>query len=247
MLYVLLGMHKSGTTLLSQILHDSGIHMGSFDESKGYDEGNKYERLETHDLNIEMLGYDYKELSINIATVVQDSATIKPEILSKIKSFIAAQSAQSQDWGFKDPRTCLTYHIWEKVLPPHKLIAIFRHPSELWGHYRRASLLHVLMNISRCWKALHAWYIHNIEILKIIKAREGDYYLAEYHAFMTEDRMFKKFCDFTGRPLKDCRNPGMYRSKINNDFLFNLMLWIQKSFFARDIMALYEELKKLVS
>ena len=40
MIYALLGMHKSGTSLLSRILHESSINMGDFDESKGYDEVN---------------------------------------------------------------------------------------------------------------------------------------------------------------------------------------------------------------
>lgn len=48
MIFVVLGMHKSGTTLVSQILHHSGIPMGDgFDENVTYDGGNKYEREST--------------------------------------------------------------------------------------------------------------------------------------------------------------------------------------------------------
>ena len=43
-IYVVLGMHKSGTTLISQILHHSGVNMGGaeIETSRSYDEGNKY-------------------------------------------------------------------------------------------------------------------------------------------------------------------------------------------------------------
>ena len=56
MIYVILGMHKSGTTLISRILDSSGINMGTFDESRSYSMGNKGERAETVSLNRAMLG-----------------------------------------------------------------------------------------------------------------------------------------------------------------------------------------------
>ncbi len=46
MIYVIFGMHKSGTTLVAEMLHKSGINMGDFDESVSYDIGNQYERNE---------------------------------------------------------------------------------------------------------------------------------------------------------------------------------------------------------
>ena len=58
MIFVILGMHKSGTTLVSQTLHASGINMGDFDSSLTYDTNNKFERHNTQELNRDMLhGY----------------------------------------------------------------------------------------------------------------------------------------------------------------------------------------------
>ena len=52
MIYVVLGMHKSGTTLVAKMLHASGINMGeSIDESADYSAGNHYERQSTAELN----------------------------------------------------------------------------------------------------------------------------------------------------------------------------------------------------
>ena len=53
MIYIILGMHKSGTTLISQILHKSGINMGNFNEDVSYDQGNKYERPASQKINRE--------------------------------------------------------------------------------------------------------------------------------------------------------------------------------------------------
>jgi hypothetical protein len=52
MICVFLSMHKSGTTLVSEILHHSGINMGDdIDEHVSYDRGNKYEHESTLGLN----------------------------------------------------------------------------------------------------------------------------------------------------------------------------------------------------
>lgn len=244
MIYVILGMHKSGTTMLSQILHDSGINMGEFDETKKYDEGNKYERLEPHDLNIEILGTSYTEHSLNVTRVITDSGKIPPALIQKMKDFVDAANTRYRDWGFKDPRTCLTYHLWKDLLPQHKMAAIYRHPAELWEHYRRQKSRNVLKYLLICWKALKGWYIHNLEILKILQSGKGDFFLAEYYQLMTEPRVFDELTRFAGRPLKNSINPQMYRSKKGEGPLYAFMLWLNKSFFSRDILDLYKELGK---
>ena len=231
--------------MVSEILHKSGINMGVFDEIKGYDEGNKYERSETHDLNVEMLGHRHKEHSLNIVQVLSDIRQLNPEISGKMKRFVEDTNRQYQDWGFKDPRTCLTYFIWKEVIPQHKIIAILRHPSELWTHYRNQKPLQVLQFFLTGWKALHAWYVYNNEILKILKASDHHpYLLVNYDHFIEGGRAFDKLCDFAGRPLKDCRNSKLYRSKKKPNFLLSFALGAQKTFLARDVMGLYEELKR---
>lgn len=56
MIYVIMGMHKSGTSLIAETLHKSGINMGYFDEQLSYDEANHYERWHTSELNHYLLG-----------------------------------------------------------------------------------------------------------------------------------------------------------------------------------------------
>ncbi len=64
MIYLVLGCHKSGTTLVSEMLHSSGIQMiddaGAVEETagqSGYDDGRFYERSEWVRLNADILGY----------------------------------------------------------------------------------------------------------------------------------------------------------------------------------------------
>ena len=53
--FIILGMHKSGTTLVSQMLHQSGIAMVSDVDDRSYDQGNHFERLSTNMLNKQLL------------------------------------------------------------------------------------------------------------------------------------------------------------------------------------------------
>ncbi len=248
MIYIVLGMHKSGTTLVAKILHESGIPMGAFDETLGYDEGNKYERRETHDLNIEMLGCDYGEFSLNILKVIKDPAEVKPEILGKIRAALEIADRQAQDWGFKDPRTCLTYRVWKTLIPKPRLVIIFRDPVELWLHYKPKHFLKSFRSFVVCWKAMQAWYVHNSEILKILQAGDEAPFVMEYGNLMKDDGHFNGLCRFTGRKLHDSRKTGLYRNKgKRRDFRCHVMLLFQKYLLKRDVWGLYQTLKKYES
>ena len=58
MIYVVLGMHKSGTTLVSQILHHSGVNMGGADLAtvRSSDSGHTYSRAVTRSVPHALLG-----------------------------------------------------------------------------------------------------------------------------------------------------------------------------------------------
>jgi hypothetical protein len=248
MIYVVLGMHKSGTTLLARILHESGISMGTFDENQGYDEGNKYERQESHDLNIDLLGCDPGEFSLNLAHVVREANIVPHETWAKLEEFVHETSRRHSAWGFKDPRTCLTYAVWKAVLPGHKLIAIFRHPLELWLHYQPKKRFKKIFGAFTGWKSMTAWYVYNREILQALQAANGDCLALEYGEFMKSDSLFSRLCGFAGRKLKDVRNSGLYRNKIlRSHWLYEWTLALQKFFCRRDLSELYQTLRKEAS
>lgn len=238
-------MHKSGTTLLSRILHESGIPMGEFDLSRGYDEGNKYERPEPRDFNIEILGRDPGDHSLDTSTVIGGPDRVPENLKAGIRAFLAETARRSPDWGFKDPRTCLTYAVWKELLPVHKILVVFRHPAELWTHYRKQRHRQMFRVFGICWKATYAWYVYNREVLNILGSTRLAVFCCEYGNFMSSDAIFERLCEFTGRRLNDRRKKELYRSKGSEDLLFRLTLWIHKRFFSRDLLGLYEELRRI--
>ena len=44
---------------------------------------------------------------------------------------LVARSFASGDWGWKDPRTCLTLPFWKQILPPVHYVICMRSPAEV--------------------------------------------------------------------------------------------------------------------
>jgi len=209
-IYVVLGMHKSGTTLVSQILHHSGINMADgLDPAVDYDGGNKYERQEALRINMALLGTD----EVEILELSPPTNAPPAELRERMTAMIASCAHRFDQWGFKDPRTTITYDSWRSVLPPHRIIGIYRSPSAIWPRYRYRGPHYMLLNARRARSLLARWYEHNLRLLEIVDSSGGDALLLSYHALMTTDDEFRRLGRFIGRVLADRRQPGLYRHR----------------------------------
>jgi len=220
MIYVVLGMHKSGTTLVSQILHESGISMGErFDADVTYDKGNKYERETVLGLNMCILGTEtYGVLGIG----ADRGREMNLEQRELMRAIIRDCQARHDDWGFKDPRTALTYGLWAQELPPHRVIAIVRDPAEVWPRFRYGGKRRYLGNFAYAWDYVNRWLEHNHTIREVMQRSPRDCILLEYGALMTDDAEFQRLQDFVGRPLQDRRRPDLYRSRGGMDLFLRV-------------------------
>lgn len=230
MIYVVLGMHKSGTTLISQILHNAGINMvDGFDLDLSYDRGNKCERESTKAINHEIL--DSKgvfSLDIKLPQTLQSNA----ELRQKIQKVIRTCNSNYEHWGFKDPRTCLTYPIWKSELPEHKLIVIYRSPGEIWQRYfksRKKYSSSPYAYLQGAWKFMKNWCIYNQKVISYLEHSEVDFLVLNYQKFMTEDSEFMRLQKFTQRDLVDCRDRRLYRNQGGSvaDELLNIFCFLE--------------------
>ncbi len=218
MIYVVLGMHKSGTTLLSQILHHSGINMGDFDEGISYDRGNKYERQTVLNLDMRILGTtDFGVLDLHSSR----RPDLSEGVWTEMRKIIADGEALGGDWGFKDPRNVLVYDLWKKELPEHRIIATYREPSEVWPRFKWG-FKRSYRNFRRADEYLTIWQDHNLNLINILEKSTSDYLLLSYRDLMTDDRAFEKLQEFVGRDLEDRRRSGLYRSKAGGDVFLHL-------------------------
>ena len=119
MIAIIIGMHRSGTSALSGVLHDNRIVMGREDDfypppmkenPKGFFENVRFRRL--NDKILAEHGYKVKSFSTTIPLIENTSLHIS----RKMKDIILNYTGDYDRWGFKDPRTCLTLYCWLAVI-----------------------------------------------------------------------------------------------------------------------------------
>lgn len=207
MIYLVTGMHKSGTTLVARTLHESSIPMIRGERGGGgYDQDQKFERRRCRRLNMEMLELPATHSSLTVPRSTSVSGETERELVDLLEELDAAHAT----WGAKDPRFCLTYPDWRPHLGPHRIVAVYRHPAQVWGHYRR--------NTGKPWAlpllgvlALRAWVLHNVRLLEITET--SDALLVEYDRLMTTDEELGRLGNFVGTEVRDVREPDLYRSR----------------------------------
>ena len=143
---IIVGMHRSGTTMLSKILEELGVFMGwRKDENNEalfflrFNEWVLKQANATWDnpYNYTLADEDFKNLMTNLAERYIRSIR-RIEYLGLIKG-LKYRSLKELDfpWGWKDPRNTFTLDIWLKVFPDAKIIHIYRNPIDVAESLRK--------------------------------------------------------------------------------------------------------------
>lgn len=236
---VVLGMHKSGTTLVSQMLHRSGIAMVDAEEAGGYDDGNHFERPATNDINKYVLG---RPTGNSLRTFQRlDLAQVPPDAEDRARELIGALDRSHQRWGFKDPRSCLTYSFWKRVLPPHRIVCVYRSPGEVHAHYSKATV-----DPTRGIRTLRAWHEYNLGMLEAFEAADpADRLLIDYRILMQDSSELNRLADFVGAPIKDERVARLQRARPGLGHRIRLEAALLKLTSGRDVFALERRIEGL--
>ena len=138
---IITGMHRSGTSLLSKILMNQGVFMGSKLDSNSesiffqrinkwilscigssWDNPQTLKNLEDEDINV----------ILNRLNKVLNSRFSKSLFLGK-KNLLYNKSLNKMNaiWGWKDPVNTFTLFIWKQIFPNSKIININRHPLDV--------------------------------------------------------------------------------------------------------------------
>ena len=223
MIYVVLGMHKSGTTLVARTLQESGIDMGGGDDA-GYEHGAFCERPETMALNKRLLVEGQHVFSLDVYRPYRGEP---PEALqSAAADLVLTLNSRHGDWGFKDPRTCLAWPLWRDTLQDYRAVGVWRSAAEVFSHYMKGRRLYSRSGLRRGFRILRAWYAYNRAMLEIHDARPDRSMVLNYRDFMLSDETFAALQGFLEHPLVDCRRPEMYRRKASNSPAFRLQLLV---------------------
>jgi hypothetical protein len=205
MIYIVLGMHKSGTSLVSEILHHSGVAMVEDDNGPGldYDTGNKHEREAVFALDNDILdSHGVESIMIPFPRELRVDAAVR----ARMHAVVNGAPEGSRDWGFKDPRLCLTYPAWRDLLPEHRLIGIYRSPYALATRYETNR------SVRRAYRMLASWHEHNLRMLSYVEDTPHPWLLLRYERLMEGDAELGRLARFIGRDVTDRRRTELRRS-----------------------------------
>jgi hypothetical protein len=237
MRYMVLGMHKSGTTLIARLLHHAGINMVEETSSSHYEEGNYYERVATYHINLELLNAEPDQLELH---TLPRKLNINQELCLRIHSLIEELDSQHLDWGFKDPRTCLVYEAWRVAVGEHKIVVIFRPVHDLWHRFDYYGPK-IWRKLTNCIRLVQRWCEYNHAILSILESTTMPFIVVSYPHFVQFDDEFNQFETFIGRPISDQRCPSDYKPQ-QSAWLFTLAIQIVRQLTGFNYYDIYHRL-----
>jgi hypothetical protein len=194
---IIAGMHRSGTSLITQWLNSCGLQLGEnfLGAGPGNEDGH-FEDLEFLKLHQEILESNHLPSS---GLIEEKQIDISAYHKKKLESLIRTKNTRYDQWGWKDPRTCLFLETYKQLLPDAKYLIIIRDYKEvvssllhrdfkdyeqkyllrngfqrfIWGAFRRRKHLKRFYK-ERADHYLKVWIAYNQELLKNVETMSED-------------------------------------------------------------------------
>jgi len=214
---VILGMHRSGTSVITRGLEVLGVELGNNLHPAGHDNPTGFwEDKECLEINNELLSHlnsSYDSLSDTSNKLFRDSA-VDSLSLRAVNLVCRKLSEHNGLWGFKDPRTCRTLNFWKNVFNivncKTSFVIVVRNPVSV------ASSLEVRNKTPR-EKSYFLWLQHNISA--ILGTCGSPRVVVDYDRFL-ESPLFQlqrisRVLDLQSPDLNDDRVSGYLEKFVN--------------------------------
>jgi hypothetical protein len=170
---IVAGFHRSGTSLVCQLLHRAGLFLGyelmgaTFSNPHGH-----FEDIEAYDLHERILADNGHTWLVSERFL----PVITEPHWRRMERFIERRDADHGLWGFKDPRVCLFMMVWKYLLPNARALLVYRHFTDTTYSLGRRQSTELFSRPAgperlyrRFWEepdlALRMWLAHNEALL----------------------------------------------------------------------------------
>ncbi len=145
---VILGMHRSGTTMVTKLLENLGLFVGA--EKEPNNEAMFFWEINNwiFDLHTATAEKPYNMQFTNPACrkVIEESlhyyvqSRRKKKFLGALNNKFSSIAELDIPWGWKDPKNTFTLDFWKSVFPNPKIIHIYRNPVDSIASYTERDL-----------------------------------------------------------------------------------------------------------
>ena len=135
--FLVLGMHRSGTSVLARLLAASGANPGErlVPGSHGNEDGHWEDAfaVETNERLLSALGYRWDDLRPLPAGWLRSEAAVAAR--AQIRDYLRSSLSKHALWAIKDPRMCLLAELWLQAFADEgctpSVLLLGRHPQEI--------------------------------------------------------------------------------------------------------------------
>ena len=192
----ILGMHRSGTSLLTRMINLLDVYLGpeelllppNFANPKGYWEHR--EIVAINDEILRRLGGSWDEPPAFPSG--WENAPAIDDLKERGRRLIHDSFANVDTWGWKDPRSCLTLPFWQQLLPDMRYVVCLRNPLDVAGslEYR---------NHFSAEKSSQLWLTY---VNSALEHSDGKSRLVIFYEDLIDDclRELQLLADFLGKP-----------------------------------------------
>ncbi|HET7061628.1 MAG TPA: hypothetical protein VFI43_05570 [Nitrosospira sp.] len=141
---IILGMHRSGTSLLAGLLSQVGVVMGKrlYAPQKGVNEKGFWEHediVDTHDELLLMLNSQWDDV-LPWPEKWWESEAVQP-FIARLLAYVRRDFSNADVWALKDPRMCRLLPLWLPILTREPIRPVFicmnRNPFEVVGSLQK--------------------------------------------------------------------------------------------------------------
>ncbi|WP_293330665.1 glycosyltransferase [Microcoleus sp. CAWBG58] len=161
--FIVTGMHRSGTSLTASLFQKVGVDIGK--QLVGPAVGN----VKGHFENVDFVEFHKSVLRSHgideLGCTFEQTIPVAAEYVEIAKRAIDQNQQTDNHWGWKDPRTALFWDFWLNLLPTANFICVYRSPWEVVDSlYRRGTDVSLLQNPQM---AVKMWVHYNQKVLEL--------------------------------------------------------------------------------
>ncbi|GAA5151936.1 hypothetical protein GCM10023340_31400 [Nocardioides marinquilinus] len=217
------GFHRSGTSVLSQLLHSAGLFLG--DDLLGAMPSNPYghfedrEVLRLHRAVLERHGTDWQwdaEVPFHIGA----------DHWSQMRQYVRRRDVRHGTWGFKDPRVCLFLPAWKHLMPDARTVVVYRDPGDSVRSLESRQAGNLLRGEGRAADhrrfftepdhGLRLWLTYNQALVRYVRAHPDDCLVLPFTDLMSGAPIVERVNARFGADLDVVETPSVFDPTVAN-------------------------------